>query len=330
MKNKLLPLLFVLGGYGVYGQVGIGTPTPNLSSQLEIVASDKGVLIPRVALNSSIDATTITNGNINSLLVFNTVNVSDIRVGYHYWYQDRWIRIASTADIPANIMVWNPITNQFSYIDVAGNTQIIDIQQIVQANETLTSISHNPLTNTITYIDENGASTIINIGSIIGPAGPAGANGTSVTSGTGSPIGGNNGDTYINTSNGDVYSNVNGIWIVTGNIQGPAGANGTNGTNGISPTVGPNGNWFIGTTDNIGNLAPYSGTVENNKQTIIGARSTAVDGVLVLESADKALVLPKISNPHLNVKSPYAGMMCYDTIRQALAIFDGTVWNYWK
>lgn len=49
MKNKLLPLLFVLGAYGAYGQVGIGTPTPNLSSQLEIVASDKGILIPRVA-----------------------------------------------------------------------------------------------------------------------------------------------------------------------------------------------------------------------------------------------------------------------------------------
>lgn len=77
-------------------------------------------------------------------------------------------------------------------------------------------------------------------------------------------------------------------------------------------------------------LAPYSGTVDNGKQTVMGARSTAVDGVLVLESPDKALVLPKISNPHLNVKSPYPGMMCYDTDRKALAVFDGKVWNYWK
>lgn len=77
-------------------------------------------------------------------------------------------------------------------------------------------------------------------------------------------------------------------------------------------------------------VAPYSGTVDNGKQTVIGSRSTTVDGVLVLESADKALVLPKISNPHLNVKSPYPGMMCYDTNRKALAVFDGLVWNYWK
>lgn len=77
-------------------------------------------------------------------------------------------------------------------------------------------------------------------------------------------------------------------------------------------------------------IAPYSGTVDNGKQTVIGSRSTTVDGVLVLESTDKALVLPKISNPHLNVKSPYPGMMCYDTDRKALAVFDGNVWNYWK
>ena len=77
-------------------------------------------------------------------------------------------------------------------------------------------------------------------------------------------------------------------------------------------------------------IAPYSGTVDNGKQTVIGSRSTTVDGVLVLESTNKALVLPKISNPHLNVKSPYPGMMCYDTNRKALAVFDGKVWNYWK
>jgi len=80
----------------------------------------------------------------------------------------------------------------------------------------------------------------------------------------------------------------------------------------------------------IANVVPYSGTVDNGKQTVVGSRTTSESGVLVLESNDKALVLPKVANPHLNVKSPYAGMMCYDTTRKALAVFDGTVWNYWK
>lgn len=60
---------------------------------------------------------------------------------------------------------------------------------------------------------------------------------------------------------------------------------------------------------------------------IIGAETSAVTGILVLEATDKAMILPKISNPHLTVKSPYAGMMCYDTVSKTVAIFDGNNWN---
>ncbi|MGV3763425.1 hypothetical protein [Parapedobacter sp.] len=73
----------------------------------------------------------------------------------------------------------------------------------------------------------------------------------------------------------------------------------------------------------------YSGPA-NGKQTVIGAKSTDVDGVLVLEATDKALILPKVASPHLNVPSPYPGMMCYDTDAKALAVYDGSVWSYWK
>lgn len=76
MKNKLLSLILFLGSYAAYSQVGIGTPMPNTSSQLEVVAADKGVLIPRVNLKNSTDATTIANGNVNSLLVFNAATIS--------------------------------------------------------------------------------------------------------------------------------------------------------------------------------------------------------------------------------------------------------------
>ncbi|MGX9985020.1 hypothetical protein [Soonwooa purpurea] len=73
-------------------------------------------------------------------------------------------------------------------------------------------------------------------------------------------------------------------------------------------------------------------TIENsqNQGAIIGKNTSNAKGVLVLESADKAMILPKIANPHITVKSPYPGMMCYDTVGKALAVFDGNVWNYWK
>ncbi len=68
----------------------------------------------------------------------------------------------------------------------------------------------------------------------------------------------------------------------------------------------------------------------SNQGVIIGATSSSAIGVLVLESEDKALILPKISNAHTTVKNPYPGMICYDTVSKKLAIFDGNFWNYWK
>lgn len=70
--------------------------------------------------------------------------------------------------------------------------------------------------------------------------------------------------------------------------------------------------------------------VAGPNRVIIGNSSTAAPGVLVLESADKALILPKIADPHINVKSPYPGMICYDTVSKTMAVFDGLKWNYWK
>lgn len=69
---------------------------------------------------------------------------------------------------------------------------------------------------------------------------------------------------------------------------------------------------------------------ETGDGVIIGAETTSAEGVLVLESPDKAMILPKIANPHITVKSPFPGMICYDTVSKSLAVFDGSVWNYWK
>ena len=61
-----------------------------------------------------------------------------------------------------------------------------------------------------------------------------------------------------------------------------------------------------------------------------GEVATSAEGVLVLEAEDQALILPRVPDPHLNIASPVAGTMCYDTVSKSLAIFDGVVWNYWK
>ncbi len=90
------------------------------------------------------------------------------------------------------------------------------------------------------------------------------------------------------------------------------------------------GSW-IDMTDsgNVSSLIPVAGT-ETGNGVIIGASSSNAKGALVLESANKAMILPHIKNPHLAVKSPYPGMMCFDTVSKSIAIFDGNKWSYWK
>ena len=82
----------------VRSQVGIGTLYPDASAQLDLVSEDKGVLLPRVALNSLTDTLTITNGNVVSLMVYNTTNSNDLVPGYYYWDGKVWQRFLVKED----------------------------------------------------------------------------------------------------------------------------------------------------------------------------------------------------------------------------------------
>jgi hypothetical protein len=62
---------------------------------------------------------------------------------------------------------------------------------------------------------------------------------------------------------------------------------------------------------------------------IIGDPDSTTKGVLVLESTNKALILPKITDPATNVKSPSAGMMCYDPVTKLVCFYNGTDWSFW-
>ena len=66
-------------------------------------------------------------------------------------------------------------------------------------------------------------------------------------------------------------------------------------------------------------------------KTIIGASSSPADGVLVLESNTKAMVLPTVLDVQ-NIPSPSPGMMVYvnKTGAKRLAVFNGTKWSFWK
>ena len=81
-----------------------------------------------------------------------------------------------------------------------------------------------------------------------------------------------------------------------------------------------------------GNLpSDYMNTsgVEKSLSTIVGSRNSSTQGVLVLESIDKALILPKSDDIHL-ISNPRFGSIAYDKVRKSMAIYNGKKWTYWK
>ncbi|MGV0923877.1 hypothetical protein [Empedobacter tilapiae] len=58
--------------------------------------------------------------------------------------------------------------------------------------------------------------------------------------------------------------------------------------------------------------------------------SDTKEGILVLTDTNRSMVLPKVESPHLNIINPSAGMIVYDTKARQLAVYNGTVWTFWK
>lgn len=95
------------------------------------------------------------------------------------------------------------------------------------------------------------------------------------------------------------------------------------------------GTWADLSVDNTGtaNISvqttkPESGTAKAAIGTTGATDSTA--GVLVLSDTNKAMILPKVASPHLNIINPAPGMMAYDMVKKQLAVYNGTVWSFWK
>lgn len=85
---------------------------------------------------------------------------------------------------------------------------------------------------------------------------------------------------------------------------------------------------------NFATEQPATAVESTTAKAIIGATTSTADGVLVLESTTKAMVLPTVTNVQ-DIPKPAPGMMVYvsgvsPTFNKRLAIFNGSKWSYWK
>ena len=112
MKKILFTLLLL--PLATYSQVGIGTTSPDNSSMLEVVATDKGVLVPRVAILDLNTAAPVT-APIESLLVYNTTVGTG--VGFHYWDGSKWTPLGGAAGLDTD---WTVLGNDMHNANTGG------------------------------------------------------------------------------------------------------------------------------------------------------------------------------------------------------------------
>lgn len=91
---KFFLTTFLLAITGIQAQVGVGTRTPNPDAMLEVSATNKGLLLPRIALTSSTAASPL-SAHVVGMTVFNTANVADVSLGYYYNDGSKWIKLST-------------------------------------------------------------------------------------------------------------------------------------------------------------------------------------------------------------------------------------------
>ncbi|MGI6591775.1 MAG: tail fiber domain-containing protein [Bacteroidales bacterium] len=133
--------------------ISANTFTPDPSAGLEIQFSDKGLLIPRVALTSATDQTTIPSP-ATSLLVYNLGTGGLSPAGYYYWDGSQWVKFATGS--------------------VAGITSIGPGTSGTETSGSGLTFSANPITTT-------GTIALSNSGVTAGTYGNTGGNIPSIT-----------------------------------------------------------------------------------------------------------------------------------------------------
>ena len=220
-KNFLLLFLLLLLSKG-FSQVGIGTVLPDSSAQLDIVSDNKGLLIPRVSLEDTKDQKTITAGNVNSLLVFNTASINDVSPGFYYWYSGKWIRLGD-----------------------AFNAELITKGK--DGVGVISSVNNGDGTFSLLYSDGKVFTSDDLRGpkgdaGVVGVEGMAGTSGVPGIPGSGLPGAPGAGITIVTNDDGVwVYNPTDGTWTNINGLKGDKGDKGDAGVVGVEGMAGTSG-----------------------------------------------------------------------------------------
>lgn len=173
MKTKFLLsiALSTLGYLSSNAQVGVGTYSPDSSAQLDVSATNKGLLVPRIALTSTTLSAPIVGTPAQSLYIFNTATTGDVTPGFYYWYGSKWNRVLNPSDISTletlTVLGLDADGHSLKYKDEQGTVTSVDLETVIDNFETVTSLVYDAAANTLTYKDEDNISHLIDIATLV-------------------------------------------------------------------------------------------------------------------------------------------------------------------
>ncbi len=167
--KKITLIAALLGSvYFANAQVGIGTPDPAVSAELEIFSETKGLLIPRVELTDIKDYKPIVGAQVESLLVYNVneEKKDTLPKGFYYWDGAQWNRIVSKSELDKVIKnlgdnitkIGKDVTNLQALINyiVPTNPGNVDGEGKPVVGESHTTIVYDPSTGEMSYVTYEG------------------------------------------------------------------------------------------------------------------------------------------------------------------------------
>jgi hypothetical protein len=102
-------IILLLASLGSFAQnMGInatGVP-PNANAGLDVDFTDKGILIPRVALTGTANFAPLA-AHVAGMIVYNTATAGDVIPGFYYNNGTRWVASIPTGTVTGDMLYWN-------------------------------------------------------------------------------------------------------------------------------------------------------------------------------------------------------------------------------
>lgn len=158
MKNFCFTLILVLiANITVFAQNGVSINTdgtsPDASAILDAKSTDKGILIPRVALTATNSASPISSP-ATGLMVYNTASAgtppNEVTPGFYYWNGSVWNRFTT-----GNTVEWKLGGNTVGAVSSLGTIDNFALPFITNNTERLRILNDGRITNDVTALGAN-------------------------------------------------------------------------------------------------------------------------------------------------------------------------------